>query len=446
MSLTDKQEVMDLLEEMRSGLGGAPCYGAFKSLLSRLNYQRANARVPLNTAMPEIADPPTLVATGGQDSAFHVIYTKMAGQQLSRVPQRALVSELLRTHPYALFVFSNEQQNSWHFLNVKAALKQPADDENPKLRRLFRRISVGPEDRLRTAMERIELLDLEKFQGELSSIPPLAIQEAHDTAFDVEAVTKQFFQKYKEVFEYVEEEITGIRGPDKRRLFTQRLFNRLMFIAFIQKKRWLKFPAMKEYEYLGALWRDYQAKRKDDSNFYANRLYHLFFKGLNNAANIDMLATNRGGSAPDSFLQRVIGDVPYLNGGLFEKSDDGSDDDTAIVIPDKAIDAILGREDSLFRRFNFTVTESTPLDVEVAVDPEMLGKVFEELVTGRHESGSYYTPKPIVSFMCREALKGYLESKCPREKPEALGRFVDEHEATSIADGEAVLEALRTVK
>ena len=55
--------------------------------------------------------------------------------------------------------------------------------------------------------------------------------------------------------------------------------------------------------------------------------------------------------------------------------------------------------------------ESTPFDVEVAVDPEMLGKVFEELVTGRHDSGAYYTPRPVVSFMCREALKGYLEGR-----------------------------------
>ena len=55
--------------------------------------------------------------------------------------------------------------------------------------------------------------------------------------------------------------------------------------------------------------------------------------------------------------------------------------------------------------------ESTPYDVEVAVDPEMLGKVFEELVTGRHDSGAYYTPRPVVSFMCREALKGYLEGQ-----------------------------------
>ena len=102
--------------------------------------------------------------------------------------------------------------------------------------------------------------------------------------------------------------------------------------------------------------------------------------------------------------------MPYLNGGLFE--DDEDDNDENIKVPDKSTGAILN---SLFAKFNFTVTESTPFDVEVAVDPEMLGRIFEKLVTGRHESGSYYTPKPIVSFMCREALKGYLETNAAGE-------------------------------
>src|SRR5207248_460342 len=90
--------------------------------------------------------------------------------------------------------------------------------------------------------------------------------------------------------------------------------------------------------------------------------------------------------------------------------------------------------------------EATPLDVEVAVDPEMLGKVFEELVTGRHETGSYYTLKPIVSFMCREALKGYLGSSVSKEHADAIGRFVDEHEPVGLRDAENVLEALRRVR
>jgi type I restriction-modification system DNA methylase subunit len=82
--------------------------------------------------------------------------------------------------------------------------------------------------------------------------------------------------------------------------------------------------------------------------------------------------------------------------------------------------------------------------VDVAVDPEMLGKVFEELVTNRHGSGSYYTPKPIVAFMCRETLKGYLKSKCA-EDGERIDRFVDDHESGDLADPEAILTALKAV-
>src|SRR5205085_4543228 len=122
---------------------------------------------------------------------------------------------------------------------------------------------------------------------------------------------------------------------------------------------------------------------------------------------------------------------------------DTDDRNPQLFVPDECIDVILN---DIFARFNFTVTESTPLDIEVAVDPEMLGRVFEELVTGRHETGSYYTPKPIVSFMCREALKGYLETKCAKESADAIARFVDEHDASGLRDGEAVLEALKTVK
>ncbi|WP_149979772.1 Eco57I restriction-modification methylase domain-containing protein, partial [Microcystis aeruginosa] len=224
-------------------------------------------------------------------------------------------------------------------------------------------------------------------------------------------------------------------NADQRRLFTQKLFNRLMFIVFIQKKGWLKFN--EQTNYLETLWQDYQNDNStSDKNFYHNRLTHLFFTGLNNPQQTDIIGINNGG-----FLRQIIGTVPYLNGGLFEQDED--DRNPNIIVPDQAIDVIL---QGLFSNFNFTVTESTPLDVEVAVDPEMLGKVFEELVTGRHESGSYYTPKPIVSFMCREALKGYLSSKLTSENKEAIELFIDEYNAINLKNPEAVLETLKQVK
>ncbi|MBS1790263.1 MAG: Eco57I restriction-modification methylase domain-containing protein [Acidobacteria bacterium] len=174
--------------------------------------------------------------------------------------------------------------------------------------------------------------------------------------------------------------------------------------------------------------------------------------------------------------------MPYLNGGLFDIEDE-LDARDAVEIPNKCFAQIL----KLFERYNFTVMESTPLDVQVAIDPEMLGKVFEELVTGRHESGSYYTPRQIVSFMCREALKHYLRQalgtqasppavKEAAEPPfswdsgeerldarnasrllseaggdacvprDAIELFVDEADAGQISDPEKTLAALQRVR
>ena len=133
------------------------------------------------------------------------------------------------------------------------------------------------------------------------------------------------------------------------------------------------------------------------------------------------------------------GNVPFLNGGLFEMQK--YDSRTTIHIPNDKFAEIL----KLFERYNFTVTESTPLDIEVAVDPEMLGKVFEELVTGRHNTGSYYTPRAVVSFMCRESLKIRLQNKTD-ETPETLKAFVDDGDAEAIRDPEKVLKVLQTLR
>lgn len=224
--------------------------------------------------------------------------------------------------------------------------------------------------------------------------------------------------------------VEGDLSDDERKLFCQTLMNRLMFLYFLQKKGWLRFN--NDTNYLHALWRDHQ--QKQDGNFYETRLRLLFFTALSNPRDADYDTTR-------AVLEPLIGVTPFLNGGLFEQT---ALDKQGVHVSDTAINLILN---DLFAKFNFTIAESTPYDVEVAVDPEMLGKVFEELVTGRHQTGSYYTPRPIVSFMCREALKHYLQTKVPGISAEVASAFIDDNRVQGLTVQQAgeMLRALETV-
>ncbi len=131
-------------------------------------------------------------------------------------------------------------------------------------------------------------------------------------------------------------------------MIAQRLFNRLMFIYFLQKKGWLSFNDNKNY--LQTLFADAES---NGENFFSKRLYYLFFHGLSFAGEVSE-------SKVKAELEKIVGKVPYLNGGLFEIEDDFDVKDN-IELPDKLFADIL----EFFSRYNFTIEESTPLDVQV---------------------------------------------------------------------------------
>lgn len=238
-------------------------------------------------------------------------------------------------------------------------------------------------------------------------------------AFDVEAVTKKFYDDYEQVFRDLQAHL-GLTGAEDKKMFAQILMNRLMFLRFVERKGWLKFGDVREgpQNYLKKL---FEAGPVGSLSWYRSRLMPLFFEGM---------------AVPGHQQGDAIGQVPYLNGGLFERT---SLDDRVTDVPDSAFEPILG-QDGLFYRYNFTIEESTPLDIDVAVDPEMLGKVFEKLVITRRQKGSYYTPRTVVSFMCRETLKGYLGSE--------YTPLIDENKTESISVPEAkeLLSRLDIVK
>ena len=255
--------------------------------------------------------------------------------------------------------------------------------------------------------------------------------EAVRNAFSVQPVTDAFFRDYKAAYDDAVSLIAANIERVYAEQFTQTLFNRLLFVHFVSRKGWLKFNG--DTDYLNALWQDYKAS-PSSTNFYRERLSTLFFDGLNNPQSPN----------PTSRVQSLIGEVPFLNGGLFEETD--LDRRAVDAVPDDAIVPLLT---DLFNHYNFTVMEATPLDTEVAVDPEMLGKLFEETVNERNSNGAYYTPRPVVTFMCREAIKGYLSGRnIPGLDDDQIENLVDnrDHDAITPDHAPKIYDAIKNMK
>jgi len=424
MTLPDlRGAVLSLLQSLR---GLEPLKELFWSCL---NYERVNQ--PLSrrgwseAAAQALAEDPALFAAGGQDGAFHIIYGRLVSDKLFLTPERLVVSRLLQDHPYALFGFSSNGQDRWHFLNVKY-------DERRDKRRLFRRITVGPEERLRTACERLSMLDLESFG--FFTVAPLEIQERHDEAFDVEAVTARFFQDYKAAFSRLEADLTKqTKDRGWAHDYALQFLNRCMFLYFIQRKRWLG----DDIRFLESFWGSYKMAGAPPDTFFDLWLKVLFFEAFNNKF-------HGGHRHFPSVIQETLALAPYLNGGLFEENElDRKHDFTVRDAPFEEISEFL-------QGYNFTIREDSPLDQEVAVDPEMIGKVYESLVNvseeanERGDAGIFYTPRIEIELMCRLALVDNLANHLGEQRKHLLYELVfalepEEKQAANDAAGRAGL-------
>ncbi|MGA1979677.1 MAG: N-6 DNA methylase [Sedimentisphaerales bacterium] len=187
-------------------------------------------------------------------------------------------------------------------------------------------------------------------------------------------------------------------------------------------------------------------------SYYHNTLEPLFFEVLNTPAE----------ERAKDFTSKPWLIIPFLNGGLFTPHEDdyyGSNEQqktqfaNILQIPDNWLRDLLG----IFETYNFTIDENTPVDVELSIDPEMLGRIFENLLaeinpetgeTARKATGSYYTRRPIVEYMVDESLKQYLLTKTglPEEKILPLLSYSDESTTLSEADKNTILDVLDTIK
>lgn len=235
-----------------------------------------------------------------------------------------------------------------------------------------------------------------------------------EKAFTIESVTREFFERYKELFLRLKEELDGLVEKDCRvgadftakniqtADFAKKLLGQIVFLYFLQKKGWLGVGKDEKGNFRpwGAGPKDFLRRLFDRKlvpydNFFNDLLEPLFYEAL---------ATDRG---EEAYYSRFRCKIPFLNGGLFEPIGGYNWQEADILIRNET----LGEVFETFDLYNFTVREDEPLEKEVAVDPEMLGKVFENLleVRDRKSKGAFYTPREIVHYMCRESLIRHLD-------------------------------------
>lgn len=384
---------------------------ALRELLTNtLGYTYQDEPLPNNLwpeqAQQALAEPMRVVAAHGD---FTIFYGHLNSSHLSLTVERAIVTKL--THDYAglLAVFSNKDQTNWHFVN-------PAKDIGKGSRLLLRRIQRIPGDRLRTASEQLAKVAVH-------GIPDsdlLRVVELHQRAFDVEEVTDRFYKSFDEQFnrlkDYVQKQDVDQQTAHQ---FAHALMNRMMFLYFVQRKGWLDRG---NQHFLIDFWKKYKkalkAKGVLPDTFYRYWLSELLFSALNNNRVSDTCTLPKE-------LRKLFNspDTPFLNGGLFMRRDF---DNQGLNVADNIIAGIYN---NVLERYNFTIAEDTPLDQNVAVDPEMLGIVYESLVNTseltdeRAAAGIFYTPRVEVDFMCRRSLVEYLDRYTSANR-EDIYRFV----------------------
>lgn len=278
--------------------------------------------------------------------------------------------------------------------------------------------------------------------------------------FSVEVVNKEFYNQIAELFSRLvggkrkkgnkvesfkhELELPSISfggHEQKYKEFAVRLIGRTVFCWFLKKK--------KSSNNIPLIPDDVLSKTVVDSssNFYHSVIEPLFFQILNTP-----IAERK-----NEFKSTVFDTIPFLNGGLFEPQTEdyftNNLPNYALKIPDDWFKSFI----EILDTYNFTIDENTSIDIDLSVDPEMLGRIFENLLaeinpetgeTARKATGSYYTPRPIVEYMVNESLKQYLSTKTNIEenKLDALLDYSNEEPGLTNEEEQSVIKAFDTIK
>jgi len=316
----------------------------------------------------------------------------------------------------AAFYTAGSDEWRFSFIKMQYNLDNKKDDFTPAKRYSY---LVGKNEYSHTAQEQI--LPLIK-NDEIPTSDEL------ENSFSVEKVTKRFFDEYYHLYEKLKESLDNslkqyneIKSEFERKnitsdSFAKKTLGQIVFLYFLQKKGWLGVPQNETWDKGDRrfMQNSFMEYNKHGQNYFNDFLKYLFYEALANER-------KQTKEHAKDYYPRFDCKIPFLNGGLFEPIGDFDWQKYDLHIPNNLFwnDNPLPDTDkgtgifNVFDRYNFTVCEDEPLEKEVAVDPEMLGKVFENLLeqNQRKSKGAFYTPREIVHYMCQESLINYLDAK-----------------------------------
>lgn len=270
-------------------------------------------------------------------------------------------------------------------------------------------------------------------------------------AFSVEALSDDFFDEYRKQYaefvkfltgkEYVKkgnkwvEQETGepdaqyfisFKKDDKLvRDYIKKMMGRIVFLYFLQSKGWLAG----NLHYMHDLFYDASEEVKGD---FLDKVLEPMFFGLLNTRPEDRSSAPLVNGVGVKYIPNAD-EIPYLNGGLFQQE---KIDEVESVFPARMFQSLF----DFFDSYNFTIDENDPNDAEVGVDPEMLGKIFENLLEDNKDKGAFYTPKEIVRYMCQESLTAYLQTGIDdAEVKEHIANFVKTNDVEELGGASSEL-------
>lgn len=270
-------------------------------------------------------------------------------------------------------------------------------------------------------------------------------------AFSVEALSDDFFDEYRKQYaefvkfltgkeyvkkgnKWVEQEtgepdaqyFTSFKKDDKLvRDYIKKMMGRIVFLYFLQSKGWLAG----NLHYMHDLFYDASDEVKGD---FLDKVLEPMFFGLLNTKPEDRSSAPLVNGVGVKYIPNAD-EIPYLNGGLFQQE---KIDEVESVFPAGMFQSLF----DFFDSYNFTIDENDPNDAEVGVDPEMLGKIFENLLEDNKDKGAFYTPKEIVRYMCQESLTAYLQTGIDdAEVKEHIANFVKTNDVEELGGASSEL-------